>query len=231
MFLASILEFGMRQNFMIKKDASSQLPPKMVSSARPMYGARFERAGRPLSFRASFDEHAPFVRAILRRSGVTQSDREDLLQEIFVVVHRKLHEYDGRAPFRSWLYGICARTVSSYRRSARMRYEPTRANVVLDECEAHLACDAEHSIDLRRACALLEGLLIQLDEEKRTVFVLFEIEGLPMTEIVKIVGCPLQTAYSRLHAARKAMRALVVRQQIAQNLPPANAAGQLARLF
>jgi RNA polymerase sigma-70 factor (ECF subfamily) len=166
---------------------------------------------RRIDFRSSFEQNAPFVRRTLRRLGIPPADSEDLVQEIFVVVHRKLGDYDGRSPFRSWVYGICLRVVSSYRRSARVRYELPQADGALDECESHVACDPERIVEVRRACLLLETLLIRLDDDKRKVFVLFELEGVAMSQVAETLGCPLQTAYSRLHAARKALRAVVER--------------------
>ncbi len=169
----------------------------------------------PPDFRASFEKNAPFVRRVLHCLGVPYADSDDLLQEIFFAVHRKLHEYDARRPFRSWLYGICVRTVSSYRRSAPVRHQAKRAYDVLDDCESHIVGNPEQNVELRRVCGELEALLIRLDDDKRTVFVLFEIEGLSMTEIAHTVGCPVQTAYSRLHAARRAMRVLLSRHRLA----------------
>jgi RNA polymerase sigma-70 factor (ECF subfamily) len=163
----------------------------------------------PIDFRTSFEENAPFVRRTLRRLGVPQADVEDLTQEIFVIVHRKLEEYDGRSPFRSWLYGICTRVVSSYRRSARVRLRSWQAEAAVELCESQIACDLEQTAEARRACLMLEALLVRLDDDKRNVFVLFELEGLAMTQIARTLGCPLQTAYSRLHAARRALREVV----------------------
>jgi RNA polymerase sigma-70 factor (ECF subfamily) len=71
-------------------------------------------------------------------------------------------------------------------------------------------------LDSRRACAHAEALLAKLDDEKRRVFVLYEVEGLSMIEVAEIVGCPLQTAYSRLHAARKGMKVLLHRSRLAR---------------
>jgi RNA polymerase sigma-70 factor (ECF subfamily) len=164
----------------------------------------------PVDFRSSFEQNAPFVRRSLRRLGVPPADADDLMQEIFVVVHRKLGEYDGRSPFRSWLYGICMRVVSSYRRSACVRRRKSEEHGALDDCEIPTGTDPEQSAEARRACLMLETLLIRLDEDKRKVFVLFEIEGLAMTQVAATLGCPLQTAYSRLHAARKALRTTVL---------------------
>jgi len=168
-------------------------------------------------FRSNFQAHAPFVYRILRRLGVPRADRDDLLQEVFFIVHRKLHEYDGRASFRAWLYGICVRTVSTYRRSARVRRQESREYSDVEERESEAALDPELTAESRRACAELEALLGRLDDEKRTVFVLYELEELPMVEVAQAVGCPLQTAYSRLHAARKAMRMLITRNRLGES--------------
>jgi RNA polymerase sigma-70 factor (ECF subfamily) len=150
---------------------------------------------------------------MLRRLGVGHADSDDLVQEIFFVVHRKLDDYDGSAPFRSWLYGICIRMVSTYRRSWQARRRRLEAFGTFDETDLRIAVDPERCLEMRRACLMLEGLLVHLDDDQRQVFVLFEMEGHPMTEVAEVVGCPLQTAYSRLHAARKSMRALVVRHR------------------
>jgi RNA polymerase sigma-70 factor (ECF subfamily) len=120
-------------------------------------------------------------------------------------------------PFRSWLYGICLRVVSAYRRSWQARQRRSQAFGAFDECDHHMTGDPERCLEVRRASLLLEGLLVNLDEEQRQVFVLFEIEGRRMIDVAEVMGCPLQTAYSRLHAARKAMRALVMRHRVASD--------------
>jgi RNA polymerase sigma-70 factor (ECF subfamily) len=178
-----------------------------------------EKPGTPssLDFRTVFETYSPFVARTLRRLDVPSADLHDLLQEIFVVVHRKLCEYDGRAPLRGWIYGICMRTASTYRRSARVRLEETWEGPALEIATSRAADTQGPDLDTRRACAHAEALLSRLDEEKRRVFVLYEIEGLSMAEIAEAIGCPLQTAYSRLHAARKAMKVLLQRSLLARS--------------
>lgn len=168
----------------------------------------------PQDFRSIFETYGPFVSRALRRLDVPSADRHDLRQEIFVVVHRKLHEYDGRASLRSWIYGICVRMASTYRRSARVRREETREYPEPDIAMSSEAANQDRDLDSRRAYAHAEALLARLDDEKRRVFVLYEIEGLAMCEVAEAVGCPLQTAYSRLHAARKAMKVLLQRSRL-----------------
>ena len=156
-----------------------------------------------------FRDHAPFVWRGLRRLGVPESDVEDVCQEVFVVVHRKLADFEGRSSLRTWIYGICTRTASDYRRSGRVRRE-----VVTDAPPDAPQEGTQHdTVALKQARATLDRILDELDDEKRSVFVLYEIEELTMAEVAEAIGCPLQTAYSRLHAARKVVEAGVARAQ------------------
>lgn len=144
-----------------------------------------------------FREHAPFAWRALRRLGVSEADADDVCQEVFVVVHRKLAEFEGRSTLRTWIYGICVRTASTHRRLARHREVPT------EELPEMIAQDGPYEQTTRRqALHALDRALDQLDDDKRAVFVLYEIEELTMAEVAEVIGCPLQTAYSRLHAAR-----------------------------
>ena len=149
--------------------------------------------------RQIFDEHARYVWRTLRHLGVADADLEDVCQEVFVTVHRKLPEFEGRSKLRTWLYGICLRVASDYRRRAYVRRERAVADPLQGAAEAH-----GNQPDVR---AELRGTLLQLldalDDDKRAVLVLYEIEGLSMKEVAEVVDCPLQTAYSRLHAARR----------------------------
>ncbi len=146
-----------------------------------------------------FRELAPFVWRALRRLGVAERDVDDACQEVFMVVHRKLAEFEGRSTVRTWVYGISVRVASDYRKRGHVRRE-----IVSDEMPEAVAKDDPHADAARRqARAKLDQILDELDEDKRAVFVLYEIEQVTMAEVAEAVGCPLQTAYSRLHAARK----------------------------
>jgi RNA polymerase sigma-70 factor (ECF subfamily) len=150
-----------------------------------------------------FRQHAPFVWRALRRLGVAESDVEDVCQEVFVVVHRRLGDFEGRSSLRTWIYGICTRTASDYRRSGRVRRE-----IVTDAPpDAPQEGAQQDVVALKQARRKLDRILDTLDDDKRAVFVLYEIEELTMAEVAEAVGCPLQTAYSRLHAARKIVEA------------------------
>jgi RNA polymerase sigma-70 factor, ECF subfamily len=187
----------------------------MMMSAEP--SAFHAEAVRGLEFRAVFDQYGQFVLRTLRKLGVPTADLHDVCQETFVVVHRKLPYFDGRASIRTWIYAICFRTALAHRRSLRNRArreescenpEPYALTAVPDGSKQ------DRHLDARRAVAAVETLLAALDDDKRRVIVLHEFEGLSMAEVACALGCPIQTAYSRLHAARKVMRTSLERKQL-----------------
>jgi RNA polymerase sigma-70 factor (ECF subfamily) len=152
-------------------------------------------------FAEIFREHARYLWRALLGLGVRPGDVDDACQEVFLIVHRRLPDFDGRA-LRSWLYAICLRVASEYRRSARVRRE-----VSVDRLPESQASGGQ--VEAVHAGELGEHLLAsldRLDEEKREAFVLYEIEELPLREVAAALGCPLQTAYSRLQAARERIR-------------------------
>jgi RNA polymerase sigma-70 factor, ECF subfamily len=162
----------------------------------------------PPPFAAVFREHAPYVWRVLRRLGVREADTEDMCQEVFVVVHRKLPEFEGRSSLQTWIYGICVRVASDHRRRAHVRREqPTDAVP-----EERRSAPQLHELEREQARAMLDQALALLDDDKRAVFVLYEIEELEMKLVAEAVGCPLQTAYSRLHAARKKVAEAIERR-------------------
>ncbi len=153
--------------------------------------------------RAIFDEHARYVLRALRHLGIAESDVEDLAQEVFVTVHRKLPEFEGRSKLRTWLYAICLRVASDHRRRAYVVRERAMENPPVDAA-GRTGGEPDTSLESR---AFVLQLLACIDEDKRAVLVLYELEGLSMREVAEVVGCPLQTAYSRLHAARELLQA------------------------
>jgi len=172
-----------------------------VVAATDMVATTGIHAGtRALSFRTIYEHNAAFVWRILRRLGVKPADVEDVCQEVFLIVHRKLPEFQHRSAVQTWLYGIALRCASGYRRRAAVAREVL--GHVDDSVVGAVQVD---SIENRQARALLDRILDDLDEDKRAVFVLYELEEIGMAEVAAIIGCPLQTAYSRLHAARAAV--------------------------
>jgi RNA polymerase sigma-70 factor (ECF subfamily) len=154
-----------------------------------------------------FRQHAAFVARVLRRFGVAASDVADASQDVFIVVQRKLPDFEQRAAVTTWLYRISARVASDYRKRAHRRYEQRDAPVP----ELGIAADQEQSAREHELAVQLGRALDRLCDDKRQVFVLYELEELSMSEIAAALGCPLKTAFSRLYAARRELRADLLR--------------------
>jgi RNA polymerase sigma-70 factor (ECF subfamily) len=153
-------------------------------------------------------EHADFVWLTLQRLGVAPADIEDCLQDVFVVVHQRLGSFDGSSRMTTWLYGICIRVAAAYRRRAHRRREQTGEEMdeTVDEGES-----PEAAASRREAREHLQRVLDEMDIEKRALFVMFEIDEVSCEEIAEILGIPVGTVYSRLHAARKEFEAALRR--------------------
>lgn len=146
-----------------------------------------------------FDDYALYVGRTLRCLGVHEREVPDAIQEVFLVVHRRLPELRKPSALRSWLYAICLRRAMALRRSAARR----REHSVAEPPEEPSGATPHDDLVRTRALATAIEILDDLEDDKRAVFVLYEVEQLPMSEVAEAVGVPLQTAYSRLYAARR----------------------------
>ena len=163
------------------------------------------------------DEYADFVWRSLQRLGVPTSNLEDALQDVFVVVHRRLDSYDASCKISTWLFGICLRIASSHRRRAYLKHEKASLEFY-DAVDKQPRADPEGFALRREAERRLEMTLASMSLEKRAVFVMFEIEGLPAHAIADSLGIPLGTVHSRLHNARLEFTAAIARQELTRKV-------------
>ncbi len=154
-----------------------------------------------------YREHGDFVWRSLQRMGVAESDLEDVFQEVFIVVYRRAHTFDGSSRVTTWLFGICLRVASAWRRRAWVR----RERAVEAVPEGRSASTPEQQLHHRQACHALERVLDKMDLNKRVVFVMYEVEELSTKEIAGSLGIPVGTVLSRLHAARAQFKGIVAR--------------------
>ena len=168
-----------------------------------------------------FRAHFAFVRRVLRRCGITEPELDDAVQEVFLVVHRRIGDFEGRASETTWLYAVAVRVASTLRRSARR--EQARRDRVGDTMHGGGTIDPEAELSRQEAGELLDRLLEDLDTTKRTVFVLAELEGLPVPEIATIMEANVRTTHSRLRLARKRVDAALQRHHAQEQ-------GRIARL-
>lgn len=153
-----------------------------------------------LTFDSVYAEHARFVHRLLRGMGVSDAQVDDALQDVFVVVYQRLHEFDPRARVSSWLFQIAMRVAYGYRRKSRRARDHTPTFDIASALSSPLD-DAESSESARRLHALLDGL----DDEQRAVLVLADLEDFTAPEIAQLTGTPLNTVYTRLRRARQAL--------------------------
>jgi RNA polymerase sigma-70 factor, ECF subfamily len=152
------------------------------------------------TFAEVYERHAELVWRIVRRLGIPDASAQDVMHEVFLVVHRRLHEYDGRASLTTWLFQLARGVASNYKRG-RAR-ERARLEVVVPPIDA--MPDPEGATARREAAGFVREFLARLDADKREVFELVEIDGLAVPEVAELVGINLNTAYSRLRLARQA---------------------------
>lgn len=165
-------------------------------------------------FEVLYDTHVDFVWRIARRLGVAEASLDDAVQEVFLVAHRRAAEFEGRGTLRSWLYGIVRRVARDHRPSRR---ELVDAQGTVDAVDARTAHEGlEHAEAMRTLYALLD----ELDDERREVFVLAELEQIPMPEVASMLGLNVNTAHARLRAARAKMEKGIARLRATRRATP-----------
>jgi RNA polymerase sigma-70 factor (ECF subfamily) len=158
---------------------------------------------RTPSFDEVYQRYLDFIWRSVRRLGVDEGAVDDVVQQVFMVVHRRLPEFSHASSVRTWVFGIMLRVVREHRRS--LRRKSLHGNGPQTDPET-LADDRERGPDESTARAeaarLLQRWLDQLDDEKREVFVLAELEQMTAKEIAEVTGTNKSTIYSRLRSAR-----------------------------
>lgn len=152
------------------------------------------------SFEVLYDEHAEALWRCARAMGVAEQSVPDLLQEVFVVVHRRIGELEHGEGLRTWLTRILIRVIQQDRRSFRRKRE--RLDVLGDDV-VDTASDVHDHVARKQASEMLMRILDAMDADRRAVFVLMEIEQMTAPEAAEALGVNLNTVYSRLRLARR----------------------------
>jgi RNA polymerase sigma-70 factor, ECF subfamily len=156
------------------------------------------------TFERVYDDHVDFVWRSARRLGVGDLAADDVVQQTFLVVHRRLADFEGRASIKTWVFSILLRVVQDHRRHLRRKsphwfQEPEDLDAVPD---ASTSSDPHEALMRTEASRVIDRLLESLDGDKRVVFVLAELEEMTATEISEATGLDRAAVYSRLRAAR-----------------------------
>lgn len=149
------------------------------------------------SFYAVYERELSYVFKTLGRLGVDPADLADAVHDVFVIVHRRWSDIDFERPLRPWLFGVARRVAAGMRR--KKRELPSRDVQSVVDASPHAERD------------LLWRVLASLDDDRREVVVLHDLEGYTGAEIGELLGIPANTVHSRLRLARQDMRATLVR--------------------
>jgi RNA polymerase sigma-70 factor (ECF subfamily) len=181
--------------------------PPMTVVSLPLDQDASELWPARLSFEETYDEYFDFVWLSLRRLGVAPVLLDDAAQDVFVVVHRRLHEFEFRSELKTWLFAIALRTAQSYRRQ--------RQPVAVESLEQLPGAGPSPHEALAQAEALriMDNILSGMDEERRVLLIMVELEQIAVSEAAEVLGLKLNTAYSRLRLAREDFNAQVKRHQ------------------
>jgi len=157
-----------------------------------------------LNFEEVYQEHFAFVWRLARRQGVPLEHVDDVCQEVFIVVHRRLSEFEERAKVRTWIYQIVANVVRNQRRSVQRKsvHARSQGNVVdPDELDSHTV-SPETTTGRKEAAQAAREILMSMNESQRMAFVLVELEGMSLKEAAEATDESFHTIRSRLRSAR-----------------------------
>jgi RNA polymerase sigma-70 factor (ECF subfamily) len=157
-------------------------------------------------FEALYAEHFAFVWRALRTFGVPAQNLDDGAQDVFVVVHRRFGAWGDASSIRAWLWGVARRVASARRRTVERHRRKLDALPPPDNVRP-----IEGRADARHRLERIAEAIDALAPPRREVWVLAELEGLRPPEIARLLGCKLNTVYSRLRRAREELSAALVR--------------------
>jgi RNA polymerase sigma-70 factor (ECF subfamily) len=161
-------------------------------------------SGRSTEFESAFRANHDFVWRCLRSFGVPVSSVDDAVQEVFMVMHRRLPEFDHRVPVRGWLYGIARKVAMAQRRKMSRTVELTaRADSDRPLQDESLARSEAHQI--------VSEFIAGLEPGQQAVFVMSEVQGMTGPEIAEALGIKLNTVYSRQRLGRQRFAELAAR--------------------
>lgn len=159
---------------------------------------------------ALYRAHFADVWRVLRRLGLTPPALDDAVQDVFLVAHRRLPSFEGRSSAKTWLTGIAIRVAQDHRRRTRRK---GGLESLPDELPDPMARDPMDRVAAAEAARFLDHFLDRLDQDKREVFVLAELEELSAPEIAALLEVRVNTVYSRLRVARERFEGAIARRR------------------
>jgi RNA polymerase sigma-70 factor (ECF subfamily) len=189
-------------------------PVPLAREARPASSEAGPAAPPPRpSFEEVYECHFEFVWRSLRILGVARASLDDAVQDVFGVIARQLPRFEGRSSLRTWVFGIAQYTAANHRRGERRKAAPLSP---LREDLESLAPGPQQQAEASQLASTIQAFCAELDESRRTVFVLGLLEEVPPAEIAELLAIPVNTIYSRLRALRLALKEHLGQREAAQ---------------
>lgn len=190
-------------------DRAAPMHQVSMAHAVSLAEARAESTMPELDFEAVYADHFDFIWRSLRRLGVPDEAVDDAAQDVFVIAHQGLARFRGESSVKTWLFAIAYRVAR--------RHRPVRRAEAIDaEALADPSAQSPQELTLQEeARRVLYQLLGTLEEERRAVFILAELEGMSAPEIAEALGVKINTVYSRLRLARADFQAQIRRHRAA----------------
>jgi len=160
-------------------------------------------------FRTLYERYFAFTWRALRYLGVPEAQVDDAAQELWVVVHRRYTEFEGRSEVKTWLFAIAVNIERNIRRVERRRGSQVPLPPELQTSQGDPLVAREE----KEAWALVRGFVDTLDETRRAVFAASLVEGLSAAETAAITGLPLETVYNRVRALKRSFSTWIEHQQ------------------
>jgi RNA polymerase sigma-70 factor, ECF subfamily len=172
-------------------------------------GREPEEAAAVPGFEEIYERYFDFVWRSLRRLGVPNAAMDDAVQETFLVVYRRLAEFEARSSLKTWVFAIALRVAQRAHRTQARR----RTDELTPELEAKDTRTPQDEALRQERIRVVYAILGRLQPQKREVFVMAELEQFTAPEIAEITGVPLNTIYARLRGARREFEASLERLQ------------------
>jgi RNA polymerase sigma-70 factor (ECF subfamily) len=186
---------------MAKREGIERTPVELTRSGAEVREHEMVRrcvAGDTSAWRTLYDRHFPDVERLVSSLGITDAEADDICQEIFVIIYRHLGRFRGEARLSTWIYRLATREAIRFARRRRM----LRGLADLFARDRQPASGGDWTENEAARRHYLRQLLDRLPPERRLALVLYEIEGLPVSEIARISDCAENTVWTRLHRAR-----------------------------
>lgn len=174
------------------------------------------RDAKRVRFDQMFELEFAYMWRSLARLGVPPRDLEDVTHDAFLEVYRRLDNYDPTRPVRPWLFAFAFRLASDYRRLARHRVELMGTEVEREDATP----SADELLQTKETRELVEQAVAKIDAERRPVFILHDLDEVPIPDVARVLELPLNTAYSRLRLAREEFRAAIERLRLKSGRNP-----------